>query len=261
MDKNLAKQQIQKLIEKYKEVEVSGKLNSFTEEDTKNVFIKPLFEALGWDFTNRNEVSAEENIISSGRVDYGFYLNNRPSFYLEAKKLKADLNIEDFAKQAIRYSFNKGVTWAILTDFESVKVFNAQSPSQYLGDKLYFEIKWQEYLDRFEKLWELSKESFSSDLIDKKAEEAGKKLQRVPITETLAQDLEKSREILANDLSKWNDNLTKEILDEGVQKILDRLIFLRVVEDRGIEPPILKPMVNQCESGGKKKTLYRSMIS
>jgi len=261
MNKNLAKQQIQKLIEKYQEVEVSGKINSFTEEDTKNVFIKPLFEALDWDFADRDEVSAEENIISSGRVDYGFYINNRPKFYLEAKKLKADLNIEDFARQAIRYSFNKGVTWAILTDFESVKVFNAQSPSQYLGDKLYFEIRWQEYLDRFDKLWELSKESFLEDLIDREAEKVGKKLQRVPITETLAQDLEKSREILANDLSKWNDNLSKDILDEGVQKILDRLIFLRVVEDRGIESSILKSMVNQWESGGKKTTLYKSMVS
>lgn len=261
MDKNLGKQQIQNLIEKYQLVVKQGKVKDYTEEETKKDFILPLFRALGWNVEDKNEVSAEEHIISSGRVDYGFYINERAKFYLEAKPLKADINIEDFAKQAIRYSFNKGVTWAILTDFESVKIFNAQSPSQYLGDKLYFEIKWQEYLERFDKLWELSKESFLEDLIDKEAEKVGKKLQRVPITETLAQDLEKSREILANDLSKWNDNLSKDILDEGVQKILDRLIFLRVVEDRGIESSILKSMVNQWESGGKRTTLYKSMVS
>lgn len=261
MDKNLAKQQIQGLIEKYQLVESQGKIKGYTEEETKKDFILPLFRALGWNVEDKNEVSAEEHIISSGRVDYGFYINDRAKFYLEAKPLKADINIEDFAKQAIRYAFNKGITWAILTDFESVKVFNAQSPSQYLGDKKYFEVTWQEYLDRFDQLWLLSKESFLEDLIDKEAEKAGKKLQRVPIADTLAQDLEKSREILANDLSKWNDNLSKNILDEGVQKILDRLIFLRVVEDRRIEPSILKPMVNQWESGGKKTTLYKSMVS
>lgn len=260
MDKNSAKAKVKFLIEKYEKVQARGEVSRFTEEDTKNVFIKPLFEALGWDFANRDEVSSEEHIASSGRVDYGFYINSQPKLYLEAKKLKADLNIEDFAKQAIRYSFNKGVTWAVLTDFESIKVFNAQALSKYLGDKLYFEIKWPDYLEFFDRLWELSRESFLEGQIDKKAEEAGKKLQRVPITETLAKDLGESRRILLKDLSAWNDNLDLAVLEEGVQKILDRLIFLRVMEDRKIEPAILKSMLNQWESGSRKTSLYQSMV-
>ncbi|MEX2007633.1 MAG: TaqI-like C-terminal specificity domain-containing protein [Candidatus Levyibacteriota bacterium] len=258
MDK--AKVLIQNLVDRYNKEVGAGKANKYTEEETKNVFIKPFFEALGWDFSQRDEVSAEEQIISSGRVDYGFYINNRPKFYLEAKPLKADLHREEFARQAIRYSFNKGVTWAVLTDFESIKVFNAQAVSNYLGDKLLFEIKYSEYVNRFDELWLLSKESVSEDLIDKEAEKRGKKLQKIPITELLYKDLNECRKLLTYSLGQYNDKVSQDLLDEGVQKLLDRLVFIRVAEDRKIEPSILVPLINQWKTSSEKIGLYESMI-
>jgi adenine-specific DNA-methyltransferase len=260
MDKKQAKKEIEKLIADYERIKSSGKIKSYTEESTKKDFILPLFKALGWN-VNKDEVSAEEYIISSGRVDYGFYINGRAKFYLEAKPLRADLNIEDFAKQAIRYSFNRGITWAVLTDFEGIKIFNAQSLSTYLGDKLYFEINYSDYLNRFDKLWELSKESFENEVIDKKAEEAGKKLQKIPITELLYKDLNDCRKILTDILGKWNPNVPKNFLDEGVQKLLDRLLFIKVAEDRKIENNVLVPLINQWRlmTGSNKPTLYQSM--
>src|SRR3989344_8128496 len=153
-----AKAKIVKLVEKYEAVQRSEKTRSYTEEETKKDFILPLFEALGWSIYDKKEVSAEEHIKSSGRVDYGFYFNERIKFYLEAKPLKADLNREDYANQAVRYAWNKGATWAVLTDFESIKVFNAQDIGRSLGDKLYFQIPFNEYLKRFDQLWLLSKE-------------------------------------------------------------------------------------------------------
>lgn len=261
MNKDKAKEEIKKIIAKYEQVKNSAKINSYTEEETKNAFIKPLFEALGWDFSEKEEVSAEEHISLSGRLDYGFHINGRPKFYLEVKKLKADLNNEEFARQAIKYSFNKGVTWAVLTDFEGLKVFNAQSPSKYLGDKLYFELKYSEYLNRFDQLWLLSKESFKEDLIDQKAIEAGKKLQKIPITELLSKDLNECRKLLTDQLGKWNPEVPQNLLDEGVQKLLDRLIFIKVAEDRKIENNVLLPLINQWRllTGSNKPTLYQSM--
>lgn len=261
MNKKIILESLKGLIEKYEQAKKSNQIGKYSEEETKKDFILPLFKILGWNVFDRSEVSAEEHIISSGRVDYGFYINNRPKLYLEAKKLKVDLNIEGFARQAIRYSFNRGVTWAILTDFESIKVFNAQALSNYLGDKLYFEIKYSQYLDRFDQLWLLSKESFSSDSIDREAEKAGKKLQRVPITELLFKDLNDCRRILTEYLGKWNPKVPKDLLDEGVQKLLDRLIFIRVAEDRKIEHNILTPLISQWRvtTGKNKPELYESM--
>lgn len=261
MDENLLKQQIQKLIDKYKLVLQSGKINKYTEEETKKDFILPLFEVLGWNVTDKNEVSAEET-QSGGRVDYGFYLNDRIKFYIEAKKLSSDLHNEEYAKQAIRYSWNKGVNWAILTDFESIKVFYTQDPNQSLFSKLLFEIKVDEYLERLDQLRLLSKEAFQTDEIDAYAEKIGKKMQKISVGDQLYKHLNECRKLLIEKLGAWNEIKDQDLLDEGVQKLLDRLIFIRVAEDRGIEQPTLIPLIREWEAN-KSKTgiqIYESMI-
>src|SRR3990167_2437145 len=257
--KEVAQEKIRALVEKYNEVKAAGKLKSYTEEETKKEFILPLFEALGWEVHKKEEVSAEEK-ISSSFVDYGFYSDGRVKFYLEAKKLGADLHKEEFANQAIRYSWNKGATWAVLTDFESIKVFNAQVIDGSLSDKLFFEISCTEYLERLDQLWLLSKESFNKNLLDKCAEGWGKKLQRISVTNLLYKDIQKCRAILTKSLSAWNPKVDKDLLDEGVQKLLDRIIFIRVAEDRDIEPKTLIPMIREWEPQKGRITLYKMMV-
>ncbi len=250
-------QDLKTLVKKYEDIKNSGKLKSYSEEQTKKDFILPLFEILGWDVYSRTEVSAEET-ISSERVDYGFYLNDRIKFYLEAKRFNVDIHDEKFANQAIKYSFNKGATWAVLTNFETLVVFNAQDIEGKLSDKRFFEINCVEFVDRFDQLALLSKESFKTDLLDKEAEKVGKKIQKISVTNLLYKDLQNCRDILTKDLSQWNGGVDPDLLDEGVQKLLDRLLFIRVAEDRGIEPSTLIPMVRQAREETKKQ-LYEAM--
>ncbi len=266
MNENQTKEQIHALIAKYEAETSSGKLKKYTEEDIKKGFILPLFEALGWDPKDRDEVSSEEHIKSSGRVDYGFYLNDRPKFYLEAKSAKANIHDEQWARQAIRYSWNKGVTWAVLTNFENLLVFNAQDIKSSLHNKLLFDIPFSEFISRFDDLSLLSKQSFADNALDAYAERIGKKFQRVPISALLYKDLDECRELLTKSLVAWNKEKfarNPTLLDEGVQKLLDRLIFIRVAEDRGVEPQTLIPLVREWEASKTKNEvpLYASMVS
>ncbi len=254
-----AKIKIQDLIRKYETVKESDKIGRYTEEETKKDFILPLSEALGWDVYNSKEVSAEEQ-ISGDRVDYGFYLNGQPKFYLETKKLSVDLHREEFAKQAIRYSWNKGVTWAVLTNFECLIIFNALSPEKSLAGKKYLAFTYQEYLTRFDELWRLSREAFGEDVLDKEAEKVGKKLQKISVTETLAKDLNECRDLLTNSFREWNEKEDPYLIDEGVQKVLNRLIFIRSAEDRKIEPPTLRPLINEWVAGGREGSPYQAMV-
>lgn len=261
MTQSEAKRKIQEIISKYEQVKLSGRIRDYSEEDTKKDFISPMFSALGWNMEDRNEVTAEEYVRNTDRIDYGFYLNGQPKFFLEAKKLGVDLQKELHANQAIRYSFNKVVTWAVLTDFESIKVFNAQNTSENLSNKLYFEIHYTEYLERFDQLWELSKESFETGLIYKVATRVGKLQQKVTVTDQLAKDLNEARDILSHYLHQWNPTVSADLLDEGVQKLLDRLIFLRVAEDKGIESPILRQLIRDYKNRTNlKQNIFDSMI-
>ncbi len=261
MNKQEAKEQIAKLVEKYQRVSQSGKINSYNEAQTRNEFIEPLFEFLGWDMRNlehQGEVTTEEN-ISGGRVDLAFRLGNIPAFFLEAKAMKVDLDEWKWAEQAINYAWNKSSTWAVLTDFEGIKIFNAEIPPKNVTRNLFIEIHVHEFVDRFDQLWLLSKESFEQRLLDKEAEKWGKLTKRKQVGEKLFEDLMEWRNALTRDFKKHN-NLTDDELDEGVQRILDRLIFIRTAEDRKIEQNILLALLREWKTKGQKHNIYKRLI-
>lgn len=252
MDKAQAKEEVKRLVEKYDKVVAEGRESKYKEEETKKDFILPLFRVLGWDVENSNEVTAEEK-VSKKRVDYGFRISGIPKFFLEAKSLKEDLDNRKFIDQAINYSWLKGCTWAILTNFESVKVFNAELKTDHPWQSQLKLIHSREFLDRFDELWLLSKESFEQGLIDKEAEKWGKKTKKTSVDKQLLADFTRFRELLSKDVTKLNQskNLSEEELDESIQRILDRLIFIRNCEDKELEAKTLISNMREWESRGR----------
>jgi len=248
MTKKEAKDQIKRLIAKYEKLTPIQR-KKYNEATTRKDFILPLFHALGWDVYNNfnsNEVVEEESVVE-GTVDYTFRLNDIPQFLLEAKALKVDLDKIQWAKQAESYAWNMGIDWVILTDFEGLKLFNAEWKKEVPRPNL--EFTYKEYLTRFDDLWLFSRESFQKGLLNKEAEKWGIKSKRMMVTEKLAKDLTKWREKLFNNLYQWNEGkYTEEEIDEAVQRILDRFIFIRSCEDRGIEEKKLWPAFKKWES-------------
>jgi len=216
-----------------------------------------LFEALGWNVSNRGKrndsISAEET-ISKKRVDYGFRINGIPKFFLEAKSLKEE-NIQNnpkYVTQAIDYAWMKSCSWAILTNFETVAVYNADWKGSNYGNNLFFVLHPNDFLSdpRFTLL---SKKAFENNEIDKIALKYGKKQLKNRIDKQLLQDMIHFREILSKDIFKNNQdkNLTQDDIDESVQRILDRLIFIRNAEDREMEENKLLSNLRQWSQKGK----------
>lgn len=252
MDKNLALEKVKALIEKYQEIVKEGRVNKFNEEMTKKDFILPLFEALGWKTSDSREVSAEEK-ISKKRVDYGFRINGIPKFFLEAKSLREDLDNPKFFEQAVSYAWHKGCTWAVLTNFVRIKILNAEwKANNYLQSHFMTLDQW-EFEKKLDDLWLLSKEGFELGKLDEIAERYGKKTKKMPIDKQLLADFTNFRGILSKNITKLNvsKNLSEEELDESVQRVLDRLIFIRNCEDRELDPKTLISNYREWESKGK----------
>jgi len=259
MDKLVAKRQIAKLIEDYKE-----RINEkhYHEAQARKDFIEPLFEYLGWDMRNRkdaNEVTTEES-VSGGRVDLAFRINGIPVMFLEAKPFKKiDLDDPKWAEQVINYCWNRGVTWAVLTDFETLQVFNSDfRPFNRISSRL-FKLDSGEYIDDFDKLWLLSKDSFEGGHIDEWAKKHDKLAQKLFVSDKLFEDLTLWRRNLTNAFRKLND-ISEEELDEGVQRILDRFIFIRTAEDRRLNDRLLLHAIRDWEKSERKKNLYNQLI-
>ena len=239
--KEKAKENLSKLIEKYEKELSFDRIKDYKEEATKISFIQPfLKDVLGWDVNNHDEVSPEEK-VSRGRVDYGLKVNGEIKIFVEAKSLGADLN--KYIEKAVWYGYNrKGVPFVLLTDFEELKLFDVwvkPDPRNPLKG-LTIDLQWNQYLQQFEKLWLLSRESVIQGQLDQLLRIKPK--ERLSVDKAILDDLKRWREILAKDIFKNNPELfhsgSKEsdadYLKAITQRIIDRIIFMRSCEDRGL---------------------------
>jgi adenine-specific DNA-methyltransferase len=201
-----AKENLAKLVEKFEHELTAGKIKDYNEEATKISFIQPLLkEVLGWEVGNQDEVSPEER-ISRGRVDYGLKVEGKIKVFVEAKPPKADLN--KHIEQAVRYGYNrKGVPFVLLTDFEELKLFDVtvKPDSRNPRKGLKIDLRWNNYLKEFDKIWLLSKESVIKGELDKLL--LVKPKDRLPVDKAILDDLKRWRESLAKDIFKNNPEL------------------------------------------------------
>ena len=244
-------ERIKELVAMYEEKKRTGEIKKYNEESTKKDFILPLFEALGWNVYNKGKwdssVSAEET-ISKKRVDYGFRIKGIPKFFLEAKSMKED-DIQTnpkYVTQAIDYAWMKSCSWAILCNFETIAVYNADWKESNYGNNLFFVLHPSDFLTDRRFIY-FSKIAFGNNELDKIALKYGKKQLKNPINKQLLEDMIHFREVLSRDVVRNNRDrhLTQDDIDESIQRILDRLIFIRNAEDRGLEENQLQSNVRQ----------------
>ena len=239
LTKEKAKNNLKILIAKFESELNLSKIWDYNEEATKTAFIQPfLKDVLGWNVNDRDEVSPEER-VSRNRVDYGLKIDGKTKIFVEAKPPKADLN--KHIEQAVKYGYNrKTVPFVLLTDFEGLKLFDVTVKPDLRNFRrgLKIDLVWDKYLENFDDIWLLSKESAQSGEIDKIIKVKPK--DRLPVDKAILEDLKKWREILAKDIYKNNSRLfasgdrekDAQYLKEITQRLLDRLIFMRFCEDR-----------------------------
>ena len=148
---NLALTEIQTLVKKFKAMSASER-KGMNENATRQGYILPMFRALGWNVDNVNEVSPEEK-VSRGWVDFSFRIGGIPRYFLETKKASEDLNDPRWVQQAIDYAWTKSVTWALLSDFEALRVFNAEWKESDPFRAQFLEFDLESYLTDFDRLW------------------------------------------------------------------------------------------------------------
>ena len=236
MIKEQAKEKLKKLVNEFSEIPRS-QLDSMPEADIKHRFIEQLFEeVLGW---NRKEVFMEQRILKN-RADYILKLENQEVLVIEAKKTNVSLGDEE-GQQAVSYAYHRKIKFSVLTNFKKIRVYHALSNIRNIGKNLlkinneYFDLDFKDFLEKFDFLWLLSRESFEKKEINKLLSSKDEKLNK-PIDENILSDLLNIRSWLSKELKSKKNYLTQEIIDEVVQIMIDRLIFIRSVEDRGLEP-------------------------
>ncbi|MBV6476308.1 MAG: Type IIS restriction enzyme Eco57I [Rhodocyclaceae bacterium] len=242
---------IRQLVERFEANLDAYRGGGYNETLLRRDFLDPFFKALGWDIDNSQdyaeafrEVIHEDAIKVGGSTkapDYSFRIGGRRIFFLEAKKPSVYIKEEVApAYQLRRYAWSANLPLSLLSDFEEFAVYDcrakplpADKPSK--GRLLY--LTYRDYLERWDEIAAVfSKEAVLKGSFDRYARAAlGKRGTATVDAEFLAQ-IEQWRDLLAKNLALRNPGIGARELNFAVQATIDRIVFLRICEDRGIEP-------------------------
>ncbi|MCE9653237.1 MAG: N-6 DNA methylase [Nitrosarchaeum sp.] len=221
------------LIKKFNEIPDTSK---YDKKKTASEFIIPLFSGLGWEFEGKNPSVIDVTTTSKDRADYSFEIDGITKFVLKIASIDENIDDKKWIVPVTTFAFNKGITWAIITNFKKIKILNSEVKGKTPMQMQFFEITFEEFISKYDRLAYLLKKSFELDIIDKEAEYFSKKQKKTPIDEQLLEDLLKFSNKLSYDIQKNNSKkFSIEEIDESVHKILNRLIFIRACGDRRLE--------------------------
>ena len=246
------KNKIHALVQKYEQGKDVYRTSRFNETQVRNEFLDPLFEILGWDIrntagknTNEREVLLEEPLKANAashtkKPDYTFRLFGERKFFLEAKKPCIHIERDDEpAKQIRRYGFTAGLKISVLSNFEHLYIYDTSYPVEQNDTRvkaIVREYKYTEYEDVAEELLEyLGKESVYTGHFDEVWSEIEVNVNHKSVDELFLQQINAWRLMLGTEILHNNREIEMEELGDIVQSYINKILFLRVCEDRNIE--------------------------
>jgi len=263
-EKERAREQIAALVARYRGLSARAR-RDYSEEEVKQGFLLPLFRILGWDVENRNEVRAEAR-SGRGLADYLFVIDGVTVFPLEAKNFRADLDDTALVKQTISYAWNKNVPWAVLSNFDRLIILVADPQITPVYQTRLRLLRCGAYADEdFDDLWLLSRPAMAQRHLERVAEREGRLAPRAGVSDALFADLTRWRRLLFAEITQMRVTLWSQdqnMVDEVISRFLDRLIFIRTLEDRGIEENrLLSTLRQRAERKERKHPLFDELLA
>jgi type I restriction-modification system DNA methylase subunit len=268
-----APKEVLKLIENFEHNLEAYRGGKYNETQVRLDFINPFFKALGWDMDNSaGYAEAYRDVIHEDAIkvgnstkapDYSFRVGGQRKFFLEAKK--PSVNIKDDIEPAFqlrRYAWSAKLPLSIVTDFEEFAIYDCrQKPNK--GDKAskarLFYCTFHDYAEKWDEIASIfSKDAVLKGSFDKYATTSKGKRGTSEVDSAFLEEIEGWRDLLARNIALRNDNLSQRELNFAVQQTIDRIIFLRICEDRGIEPyGRLMSLQNGANVYGRLREMFR----
>ena len=243
--------EISRLVERFNAHREAYRSGQYKETQLRVEFVDPFFKALGWDVHNENGYAeAYKDVVHEDALKIGgateapdacFRIGGVRKFFVECKK--PSVNIKDAvhpAYQLRRYGWSAKLPVSVLTDFEEFAVYDCRvrptkTDSASVGRVMY--VTCDEYATRWDEMAGIfSRESVLKGSFDAFAAGTSGKKGTATVDDAFLAEIERWRDLLARGIALRNPVLSQRELNFAVQRTIDRIVFLRICEDRGIEP-------------------------
>lgn len=241
---------IANLVDRFRRNESNYKSDEYKEAEVRAEFLNPFFEALGWDIYNQagyaeayKDVVHEPALQGEGAPkapDYSFRIGGRRKFFAEAKRPGEPLKTKkEPALQLRSYAWTAGLPLSILTDFEEFAAYDCRikpKPRDKASTARIMYFTADQYVEQWDDIESVfSKQAVLRGSFDRYADSTKTKRGTAEFDDDFLAAIEHWREILARNLALRNKGLSTRQINEAVQLIIDRVVFLRICEDRGME--------------------------
>lgn len=222
----------------------------YKETQARRELIDPFFAALGWDVANEQhipeafkDVIHEDSLKIGGLAqapDYSFRVGGERRFFVEAKKPSVNLRSDPHsAYQLRRYAWSANLPLSILTDFEEFIVYDCRlrpDKTDKADTARIFYLTYRDYAEQWDQIASrFSRQAVLDGSLDAFVESLRTKKGIATVDAAFLKEIESWRDQLAHNIALRNPGLTQRDLNYAVQMTIDRIIFLRMAEDRGIE--------------------------
>lgn len=233
------------LVNRFNCAKESGSLNNASEE-TMRTWINELLSVFGWDVQDTHQVLQERTLdkdkreklkgvgSTNVRPDYTLVNGNVMLAFLDAKSLDVDIAAaKDAAFQIRSYGWSIGAPFSIVTNFEQMAVYDCSVMPHIDDDPSIARTRFytcDEFVENIEML----------ALFLERTNVVAKRYYMIPrAEETLDKRFSKIlgnvRVELAKTIMNANSNVGINLVSSYVQIIINRILFIRVCESRGLE--------------------------
>ena len=176
----------------------------------------------------------------SKKPDYTFRLYGERKFFLEAKKPCVHIETEDEpAKQVRRYGYTAGLKISVLSNFEYLYIYDTSFPVEKDDTRvkaIVREYKYTDYENAAEELLEyLGRNSVYSGKFDEIWSKIEGKISPKSVDKLFLKQINEWRLLLGREIYNAMPDIDIEHLGDVVQSYINKILFLRVCEDRNIE--------------------------
>ncbi len=241
----MVKDNLRLLVERFQEAKNNGQLQG-SSEATMRTWIDELLSVFGWDVQNTQQVLTEHSLgkeekkklqeigSTNTRPDYTLVNGRVMLAFVDAKSLAVNIeNDKDVAFQIRSYGWSIGAPFSIVTNFEQIAIYDC-STMPYVTDEASYSRHYYFTVDQFVEYFEILNTFLSRvNVISRKVKfiaQGGNTLD-----EKFSFLLGSIRKNIAKAILDSNDINGVDLLSYYVQTIINRILFIRVCESRGLE--------------------------